>query len=381
MIDDNAIKPQYAGGVVAFEVLLDEAPDESSDENNLPSAILDSLKKNSIIVENVLVVCWISLFVTLIDRNSFFTNLPVTLLGVFGACLANCVPIGGGVIYIPALSWLGLKIQLGVAFSISTMMVGNGIFGFLHWNKKNSDLIILESFLWTVLPSSVGSVFGILVLGTLKDERFLKLSFSLFCGLLSIFVMACSVVGGVEEFMQLLVSSRQSIQKPTRNLQTVFPHHSISIQAKLAIIFVSFFAGVYLVPNIAVGPALTTYVLLVLVGYGSKEAMVTGIVTGGWVCIVPFLIHLFILHDVPFQLWVMIIPGIYIGAKVTLTCIIFSPPGSLLKNAYLLLQFLLAYRIGSAKCAPHVHDKLGARNLLSLFGIFLFASAILFFLH
>jgi hypothetical protein len=82
------------------------------------------------------------------------------------------------------------------------------------------------------------------------------------------------------------------------------------------IALVSLLAGGILVPNIAVGPALTTFLALQLVGYAPKKAIVTGIITGGWVSLVPFAMHLFWLNDVPLQLWVMVLPGVYLGAWV-----------------------------------------------------------------
>jgi len=75
-----------------------------------------------------------------------------------------------------------------------------------------------------------------------------------------------------------------------------------------------------------------------LLGYDPKRCIVTGIVTGGWVCIIPSLLHLFVLNDVPIKLWLMVLPGVYVGASV----------------------------------APAVHDKVGIINVLGAFGIFLF---------
>jgi TRAP-type uncharacterized transport system fused permease subunit len=56
--------------------------------------------------------------------------------------------------------------------------------------------------------------------------------------------------------------------------------------------------------------------MLVLLGYKEQRAIVTGIVTGGWVCIVPFLIHIY-RNDVPYALWVLVLPGVFYGAKVS----------------------------------------------------------------
>jgi len=79
------------------------------------------------------------------------------------------------------------------------------------------------------------------------------------------------------------------------------------------------------VPNIGVGPALTTYVLLELYGYEAEQAIVTGIITGGWVCILPFIIHWVDIGDVPWKMWIMVLPGVFIGSKVSLETLSETP--------------------------------------------------------
>ena len=57
-------------------------------------------------------------------RESFFSLFYMPFLGLFAAVLANCVPIGGGIVYIPALSLLGTHVHLSVSFTVATMSVG-----------------------------------------------------------------------------------------------------------------------------------------------------------------------------------------------------------------------------------------------------------------
>ena len=110
------------------------------------------------------------------------------------------------------------------------------------------------------------------------------------------------------------------------------------------IAIVSFVMGLFVVPNIGIGPALTTFLLLEYFGYSEQEAMVTGIVTGGLVCWVPFAVHYLVLHDIDLQQWVMVLPGVYYGAKL----------------------------------APLCHEYLGLNNIMWAFSAFLFATAMLF---
>ena len=57
-------------------------------------------------------------------RDSFFSLIHMPFLGLFAAILANCVPIGGGIVYIPALSLLGNHVHMTVSFTLATMSVG-----------------------------------------------------------------------------------------------------------------------------------------------------------------------------------------------------------------------------------------------------------------
>jgi uncharacterized membrane protein YfcA len=100
----------------------------------------------------------------------------------------------------------------------------------------------------------------------------------------------------------------------------------------------SFLAGSILVSHIGIGNAMTTFLVASFVWrLPAKSAVVTGIICGGWTSLVPFLWHLFVLKDVPIALWVMGLPGVYLGARI----------------------------------APLVHDHVGIFNVLRAFCIFL----------
>lgn len=44
-------------------------------------------------------------------------------LGIFSATLANAVPVGGGIVFVPALAIMGSHIKLGASFTVATMTV------------------------------------------------------------------------------------------------------------------------------------------------------------------------------------------------------------------------------------------------------------------
>lgn len=210
------------------------------------------------------------------------------------------------------------------------MFIGNGVFGFLHWLTVDPALIVWESFKYTVLPCSVGSAIGILILPAISIFIVKKL-FGAFSLLLAVYVFLVAQRYGGE------------IHTPQNSLKVA---SSSDNQSKWHVVgVVSLLSGIVLVTNIGIGPALITFVLLGenYMGYTQKQAIVTGIITGGWVSVLPAAIH-FLRNDVPLNLWIMVLPGVYIGAHY----------------------------------APAVYEKIGLQNVLLAFGVFLILSAGLF---
>eukprot|EP01040_Poterioochromonas_malhamensis_P011163 gene11162-12162_t len=334
---------------------------------------------------------WCLLFVLIMDREKLFETWFMPFLGVFAAFLANSVPLGGGIVYIPALSLLGANITLGAAFTLSVMPIGNGFFGFIRWILKDPTVILWESFQYTVLPSWVGSLIAMFLLPKV-DHYWIKMGFGWFCFLIGLLVLAGVYKNGIRNvffsassgyktphatehtsksgdesekalptFDDLIhdeeddghftddsdssaagLLSRESHKKSAQS-----DSFAEALQKWAHVIVISFLGGIVLVPNIAIGPALITYILLAMMGYRDQQALVTGIVTGGWVCVLPFLIHIFILKDVPWELWIMVLPGVFYGAKY----------------------------------APYLIDRIGVQNVMVMFSLFLFASALLYWFH
>ena len=300
---------------------------------------VEYLKRHSDLILNQIVpAVWALLLLAIVrdDFSAVLSNLYITLLGVFAAFLANSIPIGGGVVYVPALYLLGIDVRLGAVFSLSTMPFGNGIFGFLRWLSKDSSLIIFKSFYYTVIPSSLGSIVAIMLLPAVSP-KLVKLIFSSICLVLCMFVSLACYRGGVDKVLIDLedIGGQVDANEPENG--------RYSYKALAA---VSFVAGLILVPNIAIGPGMLTFAFLSLMGHRAQAAMVTGVVTGGWVCVVPFLLHLAI-GDVPYIQWVMVLPGVHLGSRY----------------------------------APWVHDALGPSNVLVAFAGFLFLTALIFLFH
>ena len=279
------------------------------------------------ILRIVLPVIWTILLVVFLDRESFIRTIYMPFIGVFAATLANCIPLGGGIVYVPLLSLLGAEIHLSVAFTVATMTIGNGCFGFLQWLLKDPTLIVWESFVFTVLPCSLGSAFGILLVPPL-DSFWVKKIFGAFCLLVAAYVALLAHAHGSEER-----SGPTTRPAPSRHQWVV-------------VVIVFFLSGVVLVTNIGIGPALIAYFMLGdnYLGYSQKQAIVTGIITGGWVSAVPFFLHTVVLGDVPVKLWIMVLPGVYAGALL----------------------------------APRVYEAVGLKIIFSAFSVFLVLSAVMF---
>ena len=306
------------------------------------------------LLDVILPLVWLLIFVNLMTRDAFFSLIHLPFLGVFAAVLANCVPIGGGIVYIPALALLGNHVHLTVSFTLSTMSIGNGILGHLRWLLKDPSLIIYESFEWTVIPSSVGSLIAIFFMPK-PHVYWVKKGFSVFCTLLGGYVlvavrrrMALGITGGAHGHSSKS-SGAQGVHGSSNSNSNSGANGTINRPRMTkrgwgVIAIVSFVMGLFVVPNIGIGPALTTFLLLEFFGYSEQEAMVTGIVTGGLVCWVPFAVHYLMLNDIDLQQWVMVLPGVYYGAKL----------------------------------APLCHEYFGLNNIMWAFSAFLFATAMLF---
>jgi len=256
-------------------------------------------------------ILWALGLVLFTNRDTFLRAIFMPFLGIFAALLANTVPIGGGIVYVPMLQLLGEDIKLSVSFTVATMVCGNGVFGFLHWLKTDRSLIVFESFQYTIPPSWLGSFVGLLILPRLEAFWIKKLFgvLSLFLALY-VFLLALDLHSKppVEDDSEGAAKPKEACADPTEDASRLEKWRIVAL--------VSFFGGLVLVTNIGVGPALITFLLLGrdFLGYTHKQALVTGIITGGWVCALPALIHLLVLRDVPMALWIMVLPGVYAGS-------------------------------------------------------------------
>ena len=247
------------------------------------------------------------------------------------------LPVGGGIVFVPVLHLLGYHITLGSAFAVSTMAFGNGVFGFLSWLKKDPSAIVLYVLPAAVIPAWIGSAIG--TLRPLMTAEQCKTIFALFVIKVAAVVWRGLYVGR----RNMRLGKPFSIGFGSNDAEAA----ELARQKKSTRYVASacsFFSGLILVSHIGIGNALISFLVFTFSWkLPPKQAVVSAIVAGGWTSLCPFLIHLLILKDVPLNLWICVLPGVWMGAKI----------------------------------APRVHVAIGIVNVLALFTIFLLLVAML----
>ena len=285
----------------------------------------------------LLPILWCLLLVATLNRDQLLSAWGMPLLGIFSATLANAVPVRGGIVFLPVLHLLGYHISLGSAFAVSTIFFGNGIFGFLSWIKKDPSAIVFYALPAAVMPAWIGSAIG--TLRPLMSAEQCRTVFALFAIKEAVIVWRGLYVGR----RNLRVGKPFSIGFDSEDAEAADLARRKKSTRYIASAC-SFFSGLILVSHIGIGNALISFLVFTFVWkLPPKQAMVTAIISGGWTSLCPFLMHLLILKDVPLNLWICVLPGVYAGAKI----------------------------------APRVHETIGINNVLALFVIFLLLVAML----
>eukprot|EP00586_Coscinodiscus_wailesii_P015003 CAMPEP_0172506714 /NCGR_PEP_ID=MMETSP1066-20121228/197561_1 /TAXON_ID=671091 /ORGANISM="Coscinodiscus wailesii, Strain CCMP2513" /LENGTH=349 /DNA_ID=CAMNT_0013283863 /DNA_START=17 /DNA_END=1066 /DNA_ORIENTATION=- len=307
----------------------------SMDETSHATRHEKNAKLSRFIMMPIIPILWCILLLATMDREMITSTYAMPLLGICSASLANAVPVGGGIVFVPILALFGVQLKLGAAFAVATMTFGNGVFGFLSWMEKDPASIAWRVVPYAVVPAWVGAALGTFH-PFLSPEQCRRL-FAAFC------IAVAAIVGkGIYQRQGVNDGKAKpfSIMNEREEINTV----GGETQRKVMASCFSFVAGLVLVSHIGIGNAMTTFLVCTFVwSLPAKSAVVTGILVGGWTSIMPFGIHLLIFRDVPIALWVMGLPGVYLGARI----------------------------------APLVHERLGITNVLIAFIVFLLGTAIL----
>jgi uncharacterized membrane protein YfcA len=301
---------------------IEEPSECETYQNYCHKTIITWLISNSDTITNYISpLIWTMLGVTFLDKESLLKFIYLPLIGFIASIVADALPVGGGVIYIPALYVLNYDVRLAVSFTIATTLFSDGLFRFLWWLERDEKMIIWKAIPFTTIPSWLGRVVALTVLPAV-GSHFVKRLDAVLCVYLVVFVLAAIRNGGMSHALTALLDTISGIQQSVVNAparakplpSTDFPAVVKFNCATLSI--VSFLSGMLFVPYIGIGSALITYIELEANGYKSERSMATGIIIGGWVCIVPALAHFIHWKDFPLQMWLMVLPGVFAGTKV-----------------------------------------------------------------
>jgi uncharacterized protein len=239
----------------------------------------------------VLFSIFISNEVVTVEELSTAWFMPI--LGIIAATIAMSTPAGGGVVFFPTMILLGVPPFEAVAFSVGAQSVGMGVFGTYNWVKKDKSAIIFPVVIAAVIIGGAASILALFVF-PIEEAKPLQLTFSFF---------------GVGLAAYIFYSLRKGLDKQNNSFKW-------SVWMFVAITIVGLVGG-FFVGYIGVGiDALLFFVLTSRFKIDAHRATVTSIVTMGLTALIPFGIHLFVLSHVPLNLWLMVLPGILIGARI-----------------------------------------------------------------
>jgi uncharacterized membrane protein YfcA len=229
----------------------------------------------------------------LVEPEELYAAWFMPFLGVVAATIAMSTPAGGGIVFFPTMVLLGVPPIEAVAFSVGAQSVGMGIFGTFNWVKRDKLAINFPVVITTVIIGSAASLLALFVFPIAEAEP-LQLTFSFF---------------GVGLATYVLYSLRKGLDKQNNRIRW-------NVWMVVAISFVGLVGGL-LVGYIGAGiDALLFFVLTSRFKIDAHQATVTSIITMGLTAMIPFCVHLFIIGDVPINLWLMVLPGILIGARL-----------------------------------------------------------------
>mmetsp|Transcript_18307 Transcript_18307/g.42157 ORF Transcript_18307/g.42157 Transcript_18307/m.42157 type:complete len:411 (-) Transcript_18307:672-1904(-) len=350
---------QINGEIIATKRSIDgHAADANANANAFRHPFLSWLSAHAgILLMPILPLLWCALVVSVMDREMILSAWAMPFLGIASASLANAVPVGGGIVFVPALQLLvGVELKLGAAFAVATMTFGNGVFGFLSWLRKDPSSIAWGIVPFALLPAWFGATLA--TFSPVLSPRQCQRLFAVFC-LVVASIVARSVLihrrnpnrGGGKEFSIHASLDDDNGGRSSNDDDDDARRRRYSTRRrrqKVTASICSFLAGSILVAHIGIGNAMTTFLVASLVWkLPAKACVVTGIIVGGWTSALPFALHLLVVKDVPVALWVMGLPGVYLGARI----------------------------------APLVHDRVGMPAVLTAFWVFLVGTAGLMLHH
>eukprot|EP01126_Amoeba_proteus_P036465 TRINITY_DN3719_c0_g1_i1.p1 TRINITY_DN3719_c0_g1~~TRINITY_DN3719_c0_g1_i1.p1 ORF type:complete len:322 (-),score=53.47 TRINITY_DN3719_c0_g1_i1:1948-2913(-) len=276
-------------------------------ENPEPSSWTDIVKKSflpepghehsyiiGIVIDLIFYIIWFVLIFTVLDSSTRNKLWYMPLLGILGATVSMATPAGGGVFYFPALTLLKITPGEAIAFNYATQSLSMGLFGTINWVRKSRSNVVWWLCLWVVIWGWIGCVLSLFVFPVTSDLA-LRIIFTVFCLILMIYVI-WGLRGGV------LKKQSGAIYR--------------TINAMVGLALAGIVGGV-LLGWISVGIDIAIFLMLSAVyKVDSRKATVTSILVIGWTSLLPLLYHVIYVKDVPYALWLMVIGGSLVGARL-----------------------------------------------------------------
>ncbi|WP_164848366.1 sulfite exporter TauE/SafE family protein [Halobacteriovorax sp. HLS] len=229
----------------------------------------------------------------IVTTDQLYASWFMPFVGILAATIAMSTPAGGGIVFFPIMILLGIAPLQAVGFSLGAQSVGMGIFGTYNWFKTDRAAIV-SPIVAIVVPIAIAASLVTILIFPASKSSYLQVGFSCF---------------GI--FLAGYIYKHLDIDKSTSRRDIILNKSLV-----LSLVGVGL-AGGAIVGYIGIGvDTLLFFVLTFFFKIDSHKATVTSIVTMGITAMVPFFVHLLIIKNVPLHLWLMVLPGIFLGARL-----------------------------------------------------------------
>jgi len=283
-----------------------------------------------VVIDVALFVLWLILIFTLLDNNTRNSLWYIPLLGIIGSIIGVGTPVGGGIVYFPALTVLNVPANEAVAFNYATAVANLGGLGLLTWARKRPESIqkYYWLLLWVILFGWVGSAMST-YLFPIEQEITLRAMFLVFVFLVLIYV-------GYLLYKEFTTDKTKE-EKLTRYQEVPMTGFNLFGLAIIGLI------GGIIVGWLSVGLDITLFIFLTFF-YNMEpvNATIMAVLAMGFTSLYPLIIrHIIEEEDVPYKLWLMIEGGSIIGARIG--PILITLMGT--KTLYFVFGFLLVVEV------------------------------------
>jgi len=254
-------------------------------------------------IDIVLLVIWLILIFTLLDSDTRNGLWYIPILGIIGAIIGVGTPVGGGIVYFPALTVLKVPANEAVAFNYATAVANLAFLGLLTWLRKRPETIrkYLWTLVWVIVFGWIGSSLSTYQF-PIESEQTLRIMFLVFVFLVVVYVIYLLY----KEFTDKTPSKFKKYGDIKLNLMHLFGLATIGL------------IGGIVVGWISVGLDILLFIYLTFFfNIEPVNATIMAVLTMGFTSMYPLIFfHMIEMEDVPYKLWLMVEGGCVIGARI-----------------------------------------------------------------